>query len=750
MILRKENVMSNQEKCAEVTAYSATQKFVIPLLMGVLTILVYFSSLFYGFIFDDFPTIIQYFHIRVFDPIGMFFANPRWISRVLNQFTYHYWEANPIAYRVIDLAIHLAIGFMIFYIMLDLLSRFTRNDFVQKNAYVISLLTAGLFLLHPAQTQTATYITQMRLEGLVAFFTFLVLTTFLKALRSSQSNVRMAWFVVSYVSTAFAAGTKEIVVVLPALVVLIDWFFVAQGDWEDFKTRLWIHAGYFAVLFGTLAYMGIRPGYVARLAGSPLRNNRGNILTQSPDVYISMFPYFISQFKVILHYMLIFVWPFGISFDYDMRLARSLFSLDVIVPAAILLSMTWWMFKRWLHDKADVWAFAFAWFMIAILPRASIFPSTELICDYKTYLSSFGALFALALVGAKCIEFVMTMIKEKESDMLMSKQMTQVVLGLLVLSCVGFASNQRNKVWSSDLNFWQDAVDHAPTKARGHNNLATALYEKGDYDGALKEFNLAIACDNNYGEPHVNLASIHQMRGDVDTALKHYARAMEIGEAHPEMFHNLGILHVNQQNNDVAAECFRQALDLRPYYSSAHKQLGKIYQIQGKQDEALRAYDSALAGDQPDAEVYYLKGTLCIERSNFQAALEAFEKINRSYLDTEFQIGCAYYGLSQYKQASQCFAKAYASDPTNLVYTHNYAQALINCKEYDRALPLFEQCQNSTQPGELPYVPVHIAKCKFFIGKKEEATKDLKILVKSASEEVRNDAKLLMQEIGLA
>lgn len=740
--------MSSQEKKLGLESYSSTQKFLIPILMGVLTVIVYFSSLFYGFIFDDFPTIIQYFHVRIFDPIGMFFANPRWISRVLNQFTYHHWQTNPIPYRVIDLAIHLAIGFMIFYLMLDLLSKFIRNDFIQKNAFIISVLTAGLFLLHPTQTQTATYITQMRLEGLVVFFAFLVLTTFVKSVRTEKKNIKTAWLVASYIATAFAAGTKEIVVVLPALVVLIDWFFIAQGDWENFKTRLWMHAGYFVALFGTLAYMGIRPAYVARIAGSPLRNNRGNVLTQSPDVYISMFSYFISQFKVILHYISIFIWPFRISFDYDMRLAQSVLSMEVIVPAVTLFSLTWLVVKRWLADKADVWAFAFAWFMIAILPRASIFPSTELICDYKTYLASFGAMFALALLATKGIEFVMTYVKGVQVSS--SKQITQVALGFVLLSCAGVASNQRNKVWSSDLNFWQDAVNHAPTKARGHNNLATALYEKGDFEGALKEFNDAIKCDSNYGEPHVNLASIYQMRGDVDTALKHYARAMEIGEAHPEMFHNLGILHVNQQNYDTAADCFKQAIDLRPYYSSAHKQLGKIYQIQGKQEEALRAYDQALAGDQPDYESIYLKGTLCMERADFRAALEMFQQLNRNYLDTEFQLGCAYYGLAYYQQARDCFAKTIATDPTNLVYVHNYAQALLNCKEYAQALPLFEQCSASTKQGELPYVPMHIAKCKFYMGKKEEATKALHKLAKSGDQEIKHDVMLLMKEIGLA
>ena len=99
--------------------YSFLYTALVPILMSIVAFLVYYPSLVYGFLFDDLPTITQYVHVRVFDPLGQFFSNPRWISRVLNQFTYKYWETNPFAYRMIDLMVHLLIGLMIFYTMQD-------------------------------------------------------------------------------------------------------------------------------------------------------------------------------------------------------------------------------------------------------------------------------------------------------------------------------------------------------------------------------------------------------------------------------------------------------------------------------------------------------------------------------------------------------------------------------------------------------------------------------------------------------
>ena len=55
----------------------------IPTFLVAITTLVYYKTLWYDFIFDDLPTITNYFHNRVLDIQGQFFSNPRWISRVL-------------------------------------------------------------------------------------------------------------------------------------------------------------------------------------------------------------------------------------------------------------------------------------------------------------------------------------------------------------------------------------------------------------------------------------------------------------------------------------------------------------------------------------------------------------------------------------------------------------------------------------------------------------------------------------------
>src|SRR3972149_3637930 len=124
-------------------------KITIPLVLSVVTFLFYYPSLMYGFIFDDLPTIVDYFYVRIFDFKGQLFANSRWVSRLLNQFTYKCWKVDPYAYRLMDVILHMVIGVLIFCTLIKVFSSLKNNDFLKKHSSLLATLVTGLFLLHP-------------------------------------------------------------------------------------------------------------------------------------------------------------------------------------------------------------------------------------------------------------------------------------------------------------------------------------------------------------------------------------------------------------------------------------------------------------------------------------------------------------------------------------------------------------------------------------------------------------------------
>jgi tetratricopeptide (TPR) repeat protein len=718
----------------------------IPAVLVAITTLVYYKTLWYDFIFDDLPTITNYFHNRVLDVQGQFFSNPRWISRVLNQLTYHYWGNAQFPYRIVNFIFFIAIGLLIFATLMRVFTRLQKNSFVRDHALSITSITTMLFLLHPAQTQTATYITQMRLEGLVVLFTMATLSCFVFGVTTNNAILKKILFGLSFVLAAFAGGTKEAVVVMPMLIALFDWFFIAEGEWQSFKSRLWLHAGYCIMLYGVMIRYGVlTPHYVNSVASTPVHNNRGNVLTDHATHNITLPPFFISQFKVVLHYLSIFLFPVGLCFDYDVKLSTAWYNLDVIVPFMILAAMAAgaaWLYRR---NTAHFLTFVTAWFFISILPRASIFPSTELICDYKTFLSSVGVMMGLAYLivyGTVRLVAAWPMMME-----IQHKPWAKLSAQAAFCAILAIASNARNFVWSSELVFWYDVLAKAP-KARVYNNIAIALWEKGQTKEAIDLFNQAIAKDDWYAEPHVNLATIYQVANDVDKALEHYKRALEIGEGHPELFNNLGMLHFTHQSYQSAEYCFKQAIALRFHHSKAHINLGKLYHLQNRREAALACYENALRGDYQDRELYYLYGTLCFEMGQPDKAIASLEKVNKDFMDTAFVLGCAYYSKYQYPKATECFAVAYRKEPHNKIYVYNYAQALMNTRQYKDAIQLYNQCLNELD--KYPYAPLHTAKCLYELGMKKEAKRALAELIKKTKfDNVKTDALTLQRDLKL-
>jgi Flp pilus assembly protein TadD len=61
-----------------------------------------------------------------------------------------------------------------------------------------------------------------------------------------------------------------------------------------------------------------------------------------------------------------------------------------------------------------------------------------------------------------------------------------------------------------------------PSDAKAHFDRGTALYDKGDLDGAIAEYREAIRLRPDYAEAHVYLGNALDDTGDHDSAIAEY------------------------------------------------------------------------------------------------------------------------------------------------------------------------------------------------------------------------------------
>lgn len=718
------------------------QGFITSLVLGFVTLVCYWRSFSYNFVFDDYPTIVNYFHLKNASITDLFFSSSRWLSRVLHVVIARLWGVQPLPFRVAGFCLHVASGILVFWLLWFAFSRFVSNSFFARNSYACATATAGLFLLHPVQTQTVPYITQSSIEGLVFFFTVLTLIFFSLAVHAQSVVTRSIFYLLSLGVAFFATGSKEIIIVLPALSLIFDWFLLARGNWKPFKSRLFIHGLFFIVmLIPLMKFRVVRPSVIETLnqITKPVKSNRGNMITQNRHQKITVKRYAISQFRVICHYLKIFFWPKNLSFDYDIKLASTFWSYQVLVPLFFLLLLVAALLFLFMHNPASITVFGFMWFFVALLPRASFFPSTELVCDYKTYLPSLGIMLIL---GSFMTFFCRTIF-----DFFIGRRVryigsSVVAWGVLGLCC--YASMRASASWESELSLWKNVIRHAPGKARAYNNYAIALWDGGNRRLAMQQLKKAIERDSFYGEPHVNLGLAYQKDGDYFQALKHYERAIEIGEGHPELFYNLATLYVMKKNIPAAIESLSKAVQLRSYYGKAWVLLGKLYHDKKEFTQALAAYSKAEQSNYEGVDLWYAYGCSLFSAGNSEKARAYFEKINPTYRDTSFYLGSCWYHKQAYEKAAVFFQKTYKRDPQNFANCYNYGQALINLGRYKEAAPLFNLCMRYKK-NHYPYAQLHYIRCLYESGKKQKAVKLLNAFVKKVNNRViKNDALVLM------
>ena len=166
--------------------------------------------------------------------------------------------------------------------------------------------------------------------------------------------------------------------------------------------------------------------------------------------------YFLTQFRVILTYIRLFILPYNQNLDYDYSVSTSFFQIKTFFSFLALLGIL--LSGVLLFKKYRLISFGIFWFFLTLSVESSIIPiSQNVIFEHRTYLPSFG--FFLALTGAFYYFF-----REKYLKI-------AVIIILMIAAVNTVLTYQRNKIWKTEYTLWNDCVKKSPDKARANNNF---------------------------------------------------------------------------------------------------------------------------------------------------------------------------------------------------------------------------------------------------------------------------------------
>jgi len=558
------------------------------------------------------------------------------------------------SYHFFNLLIHILAGLTLFGIVRRTLLCERLRDRFGKHSAVLAWIAAAIWVVHPIQTESVTYIVQ-RTESLMGLF---YLLTLYLAIRAMQSQKPVFWSIISVVCCGLGMGTKEVMVTAPVLVLLYDRTFFAGSFIEAFRRRLGLYV--------SLAGMWV---ILAALLWSGPRQEQSNGFTIGTSL-----SYAANQGIVILRYLRLSVWPRGLCLDYSWPIAKDWGKLapPMLVVLAMLTVTVWGIIR----NKA--WSYPAVWFFGVLSVTSSFVPVKDLIFEHRMYLPLAG-LAVLAVAGGYVLF-------ERRSA-----RRAGIILAAAVIVLLGLATFRRNGDYRSAASIWQSVLDVIPDNPRAHNNLGSILLSQDRFDKAAWHYHQAIKIKPDFAEPYNNLGAVYIQAGRYNEALELCKQATGIKPDYLDAYRNLVNVYRQLGRYEDLIKACNEAIKLKPDYTEGYNNLGFAYSQLGLHDKAVEAYNSAVIAGPNDCNACYNLGLSYSMLNHWQEAIEAYRRsiILRPTADAWYNIAVAYASLSQWPQAIDSYKQTIAIKPAPDAY-YNLGLAYLALGQKDLAR---KQCE---------------------------------------------------------
>ena len=440
------------------------------------------------------------------------------------------FDRNVWGYHAMNLAIHLAAGLVLFGIARRTLA--TRPGWRQADT-PIAFAIAALWIVHPLQTSSVTYVIQ-RVESLMGLFYLLTLYCAIRATETTSGRLSQ-WPVLAIVCCALGMATKEAMVTAPVMVALWVWIF-APEEWRKARPLLAGLCVTWAILIALL-----------------LSNPRGATVSFTGHGW-TWWTYLMTQSEVILHYLRLAVVPTSLVFSYAWPVATSIAGVwpQMVALTALATATAIGVARRWPY------AFLPAWFLITLAPSSSVVPIvTEIAAEQRMYLP-LAAVIAAVVLAVSSIGRVLARAQPR---------VAMILSGAMVLAAsisLGVATRERNRVYWTDETLWLDTLDKQPNNARAHAAYAADLFASHRYAEADLEAHVAVRLDDSNAFAQNTLAAALMMNGRLDEAEAHLKRALEIWPFYVDAHKNLADVYARRHDDVNAVAEYSRALEVTP------------------------------------------------------------------------------------------------------------------------------------------------------------------------------------------
>jgi Flp pilus assembly protein TadD len=608
------------------------------------------------------------------------------------------WGLRPVPYHLVNVLLHGACAVALWQVL-------------RRLKIPGAWFGAALWALHPVQVESAAWIAEMKNteSGLFYLLSIFFFLGWLKGHGSGEQKKARWNGALTLFFAALALASKTSTVVLPVVLCLCAWWMEGRWNWRNL--------------------VKVAPIFLMALAAGVLSIWTQHLRGADDSHWIRAWPeHLVTAGAAVWFYLGKLLWPHPLLMIYPQGTvapARPFVYLPLLTVAGILY-LFWLKRESWSRP----WFFAFAYFLVALLPGLGLAQNTffeySLVFDHFQYLASMGP---LALAGAGLVWLA--------NFFMPGRLWVRLAVGMAMLLGLGTLSWQYARVFKDEATLWsymlekdpncwpaytnlgidlshdgrndeaidffQKSLELHPGDPRTENDLGVLLTQKGKVDEAMKHFQKALDSVPVYAHAHFHLGNILAQRGQLDDAISHYRKALENSPYDPETHVALGVALAQKGEVEEAKNHFQKAVELSPNYAEAHYNLGNALLQTGKVDEAIVHFQKALELNPSDFRIHNNLGRALAQSGKVDEAIEQLRKALESEPKniTIYQnLGRLYAQNGKLDESIAQFRKAMKIDPRNPRSRYLLGSALLQNGEVNEAVEEYKEALE-IDPGDV-------------------------------------------------
>ena len=470
-----------------------------------------------------------------------------WISHMLDC---QFYGLNPGGHHLTNVLLHTTATILLFLILRQMTGALWRSAFV-----------AAVFAIHPLRAESVAWVAE-RKDVLSGVFFMLTIGAYMGyARKRSIPDYCLMIFL-------FTLGLmcKPMLVTLPVVLLLLDYWPLKRLS--EFGPQVFFRLVAEKIPLLALAAASCALTFFAQ-AEAIKSFDQISLPLRAGNAVISYATYLGQMF-----------WPSNLVVLYPFP-SHGEAILKISLASIVLFSISAVAFV--LRKKRPYLLVGWLWYLVMLLPVIGIFQvGTQAHADRYTYLPQIGLCLMLAWAAL---------------DLFAHWRFRRVLfagVSAIILTALIFCTRAQVSYWRNSESLWTHALVCTSDNFIAHNNLGTALLEKGKVNNAIAQYQLALKIRPDYADAHGNLGSALLQLGNVDAAIIHLQSALQINPNNADAQNNLGNALLQKGNTDEAITHLRTALQINPGNVEARNNLGYALLQKGNVEEAIVNYQAAL------------------------------------------------------------------------------------------------------------------------------------------------------------